>query len=168
MERKRNTKEIRRKHFRQRIRTAPKKAYRSKAIRYIVSGGTATVVDVFSFFVIYNYILNKEHLHLSHIIIGAHIVSLCASFTLGLITNFLITKYFVFNESNLRGREQFVRYILVAAITFVGNYFMMKLLVDVFNVWPTLARLFAVGSIALLSFRLHKVFTFKVKLPKNA
>ena len=117
---------------------------------------------------IYNYILLKSHLHFAHITIGAHIASLCISFSLGLVTNFLITKYFVFKESNLRGREQFLRYILIAAITFVGNYFMMKLLVDVFNVWPTLARLFAVGSIALLSFRLHKVFTFKVKLPKNA
>lgn len=99
-------------------------------------------------------------------VMGAHIVALCISFSLGLITNFLITKYFVFSESTIRGREQFLRYVMVAAITFVGNYFMMKLLVDVFQLWPTLARLIAVGTIAVLSYRLHKVFTFKVKLPK--
>ncbi len=154
-----------RKHIRQRLRTASKNAMEHKGVRYIISGGTATVVDVASFFIIFNYILHKENLHFGHVQIGAHIASLCVSFTLGLITNFLITKYFVFNESNIRGREQFLRYIMVAVVTFFGNYFMMKLLVDVFNVWPTLARLIAVGTIAVLSYRLHKVFTFKVKLP---
>lgn len=154
-----------RKHIRQRLRTASKSAMEHKGVRYIISGGTATVVDVVSFFIIFNYILEKENLHFGHVQIGAHIASLCVSFTLGLITNFLITKYFVFNESNIRGREQFLRYIMVAVVTFFGNYFMMKLLVDVFNVWPTMARLIAVGTIAVLSYRLHKVFTFKVKLP---
>jgi putative flippase GtrA len=154
-----------RKHIRHRLKSASKNAIQLKGVRYILSGGIATGVDVFTFFIMINYVLHKNNLEVGHIHIGAHIASLCVSFSLGLITNFLITKYFVFNESNIRGREQFVRYILVAAITFVGNYFMMKLLVDVFNVWPTLARLIAVGTIAVLSFRLHKVFTFKVKLP---
>lgn len=154
-----------RKHIRQRLRTASKSAMEHKGIRYIISGGTATGVDVVSFFIIFNYILDKQPLHFGHVLIGAHIASLCASFTLGLITNFLITKYFVFNESNIRGREQFLRYMMVAVVTFFGNYFMMKLLVDVINVWPTMARLIAVGTIAVLSYRLHKVFTFKVKLP---
>lgn len=154
-----------RKHIRQRLHSASRKAIEHKGVRYIISGGTATGVDVVSFFIMFNYILKKENLFLGHMQVGAHIVSLCVSFTLGLITNFLITKYFVFNESNIRGREQFLRYVLVAIITFVGNYFMMKLLVDVFAVWPTLARLIAVGTIAMLSYRLHKVFTFKIKLP---
>ena len=160
-----NTKKVlRRKHFKQRLRTAPKKAYKSQGVRYIFSGGTATAVDVASFFVIYNYVLNKEAFQFYHVQIGPHIASLCASFSLGLITNFLITKYFVFKESNIRGREQFLRYIAVALVTFFGNYFMMKLLVDVFSVWPTVARIISVGCIAILSFRLHKVFTFKVKM----
>lgn len=155
-----------RKHIRQRLHSTYKGAMQHKGVRYLISGGTATGVDVVSFFIMFNYILNKENLQLGHMQVGAHIASLCVSFTLGLITNFLITKYFVFNESNIRGREQFLRYVLVAAITFAGNYFMMKLLVDVFAIWPTLARLIAVGTIAVLSYRLHKVFTFKVKLPK--
>lgn len=155
-----------RKHIRHRLKSVSKNAMQLKGVRYILSGGIATGVDVFAFFVLINYVLHKSDLVINHIHIGAHIASLCVSFSLGLITNFLITKYFVFNESNIRGREQFVRYILVAAITFVGNYFMMKLLVDVFNIWPTFARLIAVGTIAVLSFRLHKVFTFKIKLPQ--
>lgn len=155
-----------RKHIRHRLKSVSQNAMQHKGVRYIMSGGIATGVDVATFFIMINYVLQKNNLVLGHIHIGAHIASLCVSFSLGLITNFLITKYFVFNESNIRGREQFVRYVLVAAITFVGNYFMMKLLVDVFNVWPTFARLIAVGTIAILSFRLHKVFTFKVKLPE--
>lgn len=156
-----------RKHIRHRLKSMSKSAMQHKGVRYIISGGTATGVDVISFFIIFNYILIKNDLIIGRLHIGAHIASLCISFSLGLITNFLITKYFVFKESNIRGREQFLRYILVAVITFVGNYFMMKILVEVFNIWPTLARLIAVGTIALLSFKLHKVFTFKVNLPKE-
>ncbi len=155
-----------RKHIRSRLKSASKNAMQLKGVRYVLSGGIATGVDVFAFFVMINYVLHKTDLVFYHIHISSHIASLCVSFTLGLITNFLITKYFVFSDSNIRGREQFVRYILVATITFVGNYFMMKLLVEVFNVWPTFARLIAVGTIAVLSFRLHKVFTFKIKLPQ--
>lgn len=155
-----------RKHIRHRLKSMSSNAMQMKSVRYILSGGIATGVDVFTFFIMINYILQKNDLVFGRVHISAHIAALCVSFSLGLITNFLITKYFVFNESNIKGREQFLRYILVAAITFVGNYFMMKILVEVFNVWPTFARLIAVGTIAVLSFRLHKVFTFKVKLPK--
>jgi len=155
---------IKRRHFKQKIRTAPSRAYRSKGMRYIFSGGIATAVDVGSFFILYNYAFKKEALEILHLMFSAHIAALVISFGLGLITNFLITKYFVFKESNIRGREQFIRYLAVAFVTFWGNFFMMKLLVDAFHVWPTVARIMAVGIIALLSFRLHKVFTFKVKL----
>ncbi len=155
-----------RKHIRHRLKSVSSNAMQMKSVRYILSGGIATGVDVVTFFIMINYILQKNDLIFGHVHISSHIAALCVSFSLGLITNFLITKYFVFNESNIRGREQFLRYILVAAITFVGNYFMMKILVEVFNIWPTFARLIAVGTIAVLSFRLHKVFTFKVKLPK--
>lgn len=155
-----------RKHIRHRLKSMSLNAMQLKSVRYILSGGIATGVDVVTFFIMINYILQKNDLIFAHVHISAHIAALCVSFSLGLITNFLITKYFVFNESNIKGREQFLRYILVAAITFVGNYFMMKILVEVFNVWPTFARLIAVGTIAVLSYRLHKVFTFKVKLPK--
>ena len=150
-----------------RLHQVRKNTYQNKAVRYIFSGGTATMVDVSVFFVVYNYVLHKQDFTYEHIRIAAHVIALCASFSMGLITNFLITKYFVFKESALSGRVQFVRYLLVAAITFVGNYFMMKLLVEVFGVWPTAARLVAVATIALLSYRLHKVFTFKVKIPRN-
>ena len=150
-----------------RLHTARKKAYQNKAIRYIFSGGTATLVDVSVFFMIYNFVLHQQDFVYEHIRIASHVIALCVSFLMGLSTNFLITKYFVFSESALRGRDQFARYLIVAAITFVGNYFMMKMLVEVFGVWPTAARLMAVATIALLSYRLHKAFTFKVKIPKS-
>ncbi len=161
-------KDIRKKHFRQRIRTAPKKAYRSKIVRYIISGGSATVVDITSYYISYNFVLQKQALVMGNAIIGAHIAALCISYTLGLITNFMITKYFVFNESNIRGREQFIRYLASSVLIFVANYFMMKLLVEVVMLWPTFARILSAGIIAFLSFRLHKVFTFKVRLPKES
>ena len=110
---------------------------------------------------IYNFVLHQQDFVYEHIRIASHVIALCVSFLMGLITNFLIS------ESALRGRDQFARYLIVAAITFVGNYFMMKMLVEVFGVWPTAARLMAVATIALLSYRLHKAFTFKVKIPKN-
>lgn len=154
------------KNIRRRIRTVPKKAYQSKLVRYIFSGGTATGIDITSYYFTYNFLLYKNDFQVGTALISAHIAALCVSYTLGLIANFLITKYFVFKESNLRGRDQFARYLIIAVIVFVANYFMMKILVEVVQIWPTVARIIAAGTIALLSYKLHKVFTFRVKLPK--
>lgn len=137
---------------------------RLQSIRFIVSGGTAAAVDVMSYYIIYNYILAKQDIDLFHSVVSAPVASLVCSFSLGFVTSFAASKYFVFTESNLRGRQQLVRFVVVGAINFVCNYMMMKFLVEFLQWYPTIARVISIGTISFLSFYLHRVFTFKVKV----
>lgn len=135
----------------------------NKIIRYFFSAGTATFVDVAVYFITFNYILKKTDLtFVTPLVITAPMASLVVSYSCGLMTNFLITKYLVFSESNLRGRHQLMRYLLVAGVILVLNYFFMKLLIQVLEWYPTLARITSAITIGLLSFIFHKYYSFKV------
>jgi putative flippase GtrA len=137
--------------------------FNSKAVRYLFTAGTATIVDVSIYFLAYNYLFHKANLELFNIIIGAPSLALAVSFSCGLITNFTLTKVFVFNGSNLKSSSQFGRYALVAILVFISNYYLMNFLIKVLGWYPTLSRGFSAISIGVLSFMTHKTFTFRIK-----
>ncbi len=140
-----------------------KKLLKNKVVRYFFSAGTATVVDVVMYFITFNYILQKQDLpFIDPYVITAPIGSLIVSYSCGLMTNFLITKYMVFTESDLRGRYQLMRYLLVAFVILVLNYFFMKFLIHILEWYPTISRIISALTIGIVSFLFHKFYSFKV------
>ncbi len=140
-----------------------KKVFRLRVVRYFFTAITATSVDVFVYFLAYNYVIKKHDLHLSSLTIGAPTVALMISFCFGLTTNFYLTRKFVFTESDLRVRHQLMRYTTVALGALVLNYFLMNFLIKEFQWYPTLARATAAVSIGVISFVVHKTFSFTIK-----
>ncbi|MBK9049050.1 MAG: GtrA family protein [Bacteroidetes bacterium] len=135
----------------------------NKIVRYFFSAGLATGVDVAVYFITFNFIYQKQDVHFFRIVtLSAPTASLMFSYTCGLITNFLITKYLVFTESDLRGVHQLARYVVVALFVLAMNYFMMSFLIKVLDWYPTIARVFSALSIGVLSFVIHKFYSFKV------
>ena len=133
-----------------------------------MSAGVATLVDISVYFIAYNYIYQKQDVHLfNSFLITAPIAALLLSYTMGLITNFLITKFFVFHESDLETHKQLFRYILVALVILALNYVLMRFLIRKLDWFPTLARAFSAISIGLLSFVIHKTFSFRVSKEKR-
>ena len=82
---------------------------------------------------------------------------------MGLLTNFLITRYLVFNDSELEFHKQLFRYVLVAMLVLSLNWVLMRLLIRELNWWPTLARAVSALGIGMLSFVIHKTFSFRMK-----
>lgn len=135
----------------------------NKIIRYFFSAGLATLVDISVYFVAFNYIYQKQDINFfSMVVLSAPTASLMLSYTCGLITNFLITKYLVFKESDLRGIHQLMRYVLVALLILMLNYFFMSFLIKILDWFPTIARIVSALSIGMLSFVIHKFYSFKV------
>jgi putative flippase GtrA len=139
------------------------KLYHSKPFRYLATAGIATVVDVSVYFVMFNYIIKKTNLEIGELIIGAPTLSLILSFTCGLMTNFFLTKNFVFDNSDLKSSSQFIRFVVVAIAVFISNYYLMNFLIKVMDWYPTLSRGFSAISIGVLSFLTHKTFSFRTK-----
>ncbi len=140
-----------------------KKLLSSKVFRYFISAGIATWVDVLVYFLAYNYIYQKQDVNLfDALVISAPTAALALSYTAGLLTNFFITKYIVFKESDLETHKQLFRYVLVAIGVLFLNYVMMRLLIRNFNWYPTIARAVSALSVGMFSFVVHKSFSFKV------
>jgi len=139
------------------------KFLQNKVLRFFLSAGIATLVDVIIYFITFSYLLDREGVKLFNTRITAHEFSLLISYTCGVTVNFLINKYAVFTESNLKGRKQFFRFALIAGIGFFANYALLRFFVEICSFWPTLSRVFSALSLGVASFYVHRLFTFKIK-----
>ncbi|SJZ41512.1 Putative flippase GtrA (transmembrane translocase of bactoprenol-linked glucose) [Chitinophaga eiseniae] len=134
-----------------------------QTFRYLACGGGNTAMDILLYFICYNFVLQKEMIHLPFIDISAHIAALFMSMAVTFPTGFLLSKYVVFSDSNLRGRVQLFRYFLLVGICILLNYFLMKLFVDRLHFYPTIGKIFTTALVVIFSYLTQKKFTFKVK-----
>lgn len=119
------------------------------------------MVDLCTYYLCLHYVFISKDLYLG--LISAPYVCLVASNTTGFITNFTISKLFVFRgDSNRRARDHFLRFAIVVLIGFALNYMFMKTMISM-GAYPTVARLIALITVAGLSFTMHKKFTFRVR-----
>lgn len=134
-----------------------------QTFRYAVCGGGNLVLDIFLFYVSYNFILQKKVLDLGFIAMepynAALIMAFCVTFPLG----FLLSKFIVFNGSHLRTYVQLLRYVLIVAINLFLNYALLNILVQYLHFYPTIAKIFITVFIVIFSYLSQKHFTFKVK-----
>ena len=133
-----------------------------QTFRYAVCGGSNVVLDLFIYFISYNYILNKQNLDLGFIVFKPHIAALLMAFCISFPVGFLLSKYVVFNASQLRGRTQLFRYVLIVGVNLFLNYAILKVLVEYMHFYPTIARLFATALVVTFSYLSQKHFTFKM------
>ncbi len=143
------------------------KLYQNKILRYFFSAGVATGLDVMVYAISFNFIFQKKIVYTPLIAISPHVASLMISYSCGLITNFFIARYVVFSESTGKRRYQFSRFFIVGVIGFFANYSVLRLLVEGFAIWPTFARIISALSLGVLSFYLHKIFSFRIKKNEN-
>jgi len=122
----------------------------------------ATTVDVLVYFLSFNYLYHKRDIEMFGLLtVSAATASLVLSYTVGLLTNFTITKLLVFRESELETHKQLFRYVVVALAVLAANYFLMRLLIREWEWFPTIARAFSALAIGVLSFMVHKSFSFR-------
>jgi putative flippase GtrA len=133
-----------------------------KTYRYAVCGGSNLMFDMVLYFLCYNFVLQKQNVDLFFVVLSPHIASLFFVFPITFITGFALNKYVTFQESNIPGRVQLFRYLLVGLSGFVISYFCMKLLVDVLGLYPTPSRFVTIIVAVIYSYILQNKFSFKV------
>jgi len=132
-----------------------------QTFRYAACGGGNQLFNIFIFSFSENFIFRKQVVHLGFIhlesFVAAVILAFCITFPIG----FLLAKYVVFNESDVRSRHQAVRYIGITAICLFLNYIFMKLFVQVFHWYPTPSYLLTIVIVVTFSYFSQKKFAFK-------
>ena len=69
----------------------------------------------------------------------------------------------VFTESVLHGRVQLFRYFVLVVICLGLNYIFIKLFVEQFHIYPTIAKVFTTFIVVAFSYLTQKHFTFKAE-----
>jgi putative flippase GtrA len=134
-----------------------------QTFRYMACGGSNTVLDIILYFIGYNYIFDKQPVHVGHFIIAPYIAAFIVSFCISFPMGFALSKYVVFQESNLRGRVQLFRYALLVGMCIFLNYIFLKIFIEWCGFYPTPAKILTTAIVAVFSYVSQRNFTFKVK-----
>ena len=132
-----------------------------ETFRYAATGGFNTALDIFLYFICYNFILDKKIIDLQIVSISPYIAAFLIIFPITFFTGFLLAKYISFTNSDIRGRIQLIRYVLSVSGSIFLNYFFLKLLVEFGALWPTLAKIITTGIVVIYSYFVQKFYTFK-------
>jgi len=140
------------------------KLFKNQVFRFVFSAGVGFLVDISVFYLFYHNLLVQHTYQVFSQTIRNSTISLAISFFTGVVVNFLITKYLVFQESRSKSSKQFLRFVLVATVGFFANLAVVKFLIQSFDVYPPVARIIAALSLFFASYFIHKVFSFSLSL----
>jgi putative flippase GtrA len=138
-----------------------------KTFRYAACGGGTTALNIFIFFISYNFILKKQILHLPFIAISAHIAAFIIAFCITQPIGFYLNRYVVFKGSQLRRRVQLFRYFLVVLSGVFLNYLFLKLFVEQFGWYPTPSVIVITLIVIAFSYFSQTYFSFRTKKTDN-
>lgn len=131
--------------------------------RYLASGGFTAASSIVAYFVIYNFILGQKDIHLGSYLITAPIAALGLEAIFTFLVGFMLNKYLVFTQSNLKGRIQLFRYGTVFCTNILLNYALMKILIEGFQFYPSISKALITIFLAVFSYFSQKYFSFRVK-----
>lgn len=140
-----------------------KKIMPLQTFRYAACGGFNTALDIVIFYASFHFLFNESVVHIAGVALKPDTASLVTAFLVTFPTGFYFSRYVVFTQSTVRGRVQLGRYLFIVLICIGLNYFFIRLFVDRFHVYPTVAKIFTTVIVVTFSYLSQKHFTFKTK-----
>jgi putative flippase GtrA len=134
-----------------------------QTFRYAACGGGNTALNIFLYFILYNFVLQRQVMHVGPIAISAHIAAFLLAFCVNCPVGFYLSMYVVFAGSYLRRRVQFIRYFLIALVCIFLNYVLLKLFVDGLGWYPTPSMIVTAAIVVLFSYVSQRHFSFRTK-----
>ena len=138
-----------------------------QTFRYAACGGFSTMVDIVMYWFSFNYILHKNLVHLGFMTFSPYVASVFMAFCISFPTGFLLNRNIAFPGSTLHGRIQLFRYFVLVLICIGLNVVFIKLFVEQFHIYPTIAKVLTTIIVVCFSYVTQKNFTFKVEQQKG-
>ena len=111
-----------------------------QTFRYAVCGGANVVFGWGCYFLLYNFVLDKELLDLGFIAVSPHVAAMLIVFPLTFFTGFWLNRHVAFRRSPLATGTQLFRYLLSVAGSVVVNYLFLKFFVELCGFWARWGR----------------------------
>ena len=140
-----------------------KRFFTLQTFRYAACGGVNTLLDIGLFYVSFNFILKKNELVLPFITISPAIAAFILGSSISLPIGFYLNRYVVFPQSGLKGHHQLQRYLLVVLMCIGLNYIFIKLFVEYFGWYPTIAKIATTFIVVIFSYVSQTFYFFRVK-----
>ncbi len=138
-----------------------------QTFRYLACGGSNQLLNIFIYWFSFNVLLDKKDVPIpNNGPIAGPYASLIIASAVTIPIGFILSKYIVFQKSNLKGRVQLFRYVSLVALNFVLNYWMLKFFINVLHIYPTPSQTLTIIILAVFSYIVQRFFTFKVKPEK--
>ena len=139
------------------------KLFTLNTYRYAVCGGVNMVLDTVYYFLIYNFVICKEVVHIGCVAISPHIATMLIVFPVIFFNGFWLNKNVAFSYSPLKTNVQLVRYALSVLGAIGLNYICLKLFVDGIGIWATPAKMLTTVVSVVYSYLMARFFTFKAE-----
>lgn len=140
----------------------PFKRWLSKEVYYYLACGTInTCSDWVMYFLIYNFVVQKQFVDFGFVVVSPHILSLIIVTPITFLVGFCFSKYITFKHSSLQTSKQAVRYGFILCCNWFLTYACMKCLVEVVHIYPTPSKMITTVITTLVSFILQKYYSFK-------
>lgn len=130
---------------------------------YAACGGLNLCFDLCIRFIVFHFVLNNKNFATRFYTFSPEIASFLVAFCFSFPMGFFLSKYVVWTQSNLRGRKQLARYLMVVLLCVLVNIALIKLFSQGFNFYYMPSSLLAAVFVIITSYLLQRFFSFKVK-----
>ena len=134
-----------------------------QTFRYAVCGGSNTLLGLLIYALAYKFLFHEKNVHIGFIVATPHSAALFVSFLVNFPIGFMLMKFVVFIDSNIRGRIQLFRYFFVFVSNLLLNWVLLKMLVDGLKMNAIFGQVIATAVVILTSYLLQRHFSFKVE-----
>lgn len=128
---------------------------------YAICGGFNMILDMITYALIYNFVLEKHNINIFDFVISSEIASFLLTFPIIFSSGLWLARNITFTNSVNSDRSQGLRYLTVAISNILIKYFGLKLLVYLL-VWPSFANAVMTVITVIFSYLMQKYYTFKV------
>lgn len=136
------------------------KIFTNKLFRYLVSGGSAAVVEYSLFNLLFYIVLKNQS--------TALLTSQITSYLSGLLTAFLLHHFWTFKTTGAShansGKKQFIMYSAVSLTNLVLSSFILVILKENLHFYPWLAKIITMGMIVTWNFLILNKIIFKTEV----
>lgn len=144
-------------------RFIPKETY-----YYAACGSVNLVLSWILFFIFYQFLYQKRNIEfkfyfneIRNITISAYTLSSFTTFCFSFSIGFLLNRYIVFTQSDLKANIQLFRYGLSALISYGLSWVLLKFLIETMSIFPSIANIMASCIVVVFSFIMQRKFTFR-------
>jgi putative flippase GtrA len=132
---------------------------------YLAVGAANTALNIVLFAIGYQVLQSGSNMQVAGISIEAYTVSLLIAFACTVPTGYWLSKNFAFNtQGNGQATTGHIgRYFLVVLQGLLSDYLLLKFLIEIINMHPTVAKVISTMLVLSANYLLQKHFTFKAK-----